>query len=334
MKMPFAVVAAALMAWAAVALAQAPTPEAQNPICAPHWQTWERGKSDGLAGSRARLTSLLNATPSVCGELRQLTRRALNAFEPRKKPTAPAPTSTAPKSHAPSSPPAPPNRGGLGGLVGSGTVLTSVRGFVLARDGAIPKDAIGYAVAVFTSPAQADRFCDVFRARLDFAGSLQGTTKLTVTEYGQRIRIAPFIWPTTTWPQGTASTCANLVANYDFAGARVMLRAALAQMEAAGAPADALGQDGPYLLTAPRKGAAMTIFDLSVAPPVDYDKWLLRAVEVVERGEAGGDTPLVRPGVRDQVRFVAFGLAPVIEEALGVFLPGYAQARAEARKLR
>ena len=208
----------------------------------------------------------------------------------------------------------------------------SVRAFVLARDGAIPKDAIGYAVAVFTSPEQADRFCTVFRARLDFAGSLTGTTQLTVTEYGQRIRIAPFVWPTTAWPAGTPSSCANLVARYDFAGARLLLLAALAQMQAAGAPADALGAEGPFLVAAPRKGGAMTVFDLSRAPAVDYDKWLLRAVETLERGETGGLAPIVQPGVRDQVRFVAFGLAPVIEEALGVFLPGYAQARAEARK--
>jgi hypothetical protein len=211
--------------------------------------------------------------------------------------------------------------------------MISVRGFVLARDGAIPKDAVGYAVAVFSTPQQAEQFCDVFRGRLDFAGSLKGTTNLTVTEYGARIRIAPFIWPTGSWPAGTVASCANLVARYDFAGARLMLRAALAQMAAAGAPADSIGVDGPYVLTAPRKGQAMTIFDLSRAPAIDYDKWLLRAVETVERGEAEGLAPLVQPGVRDQVRYVAFSLAPAIEEALGVFLPGYAQARAEARKL-
>jgi hypothetical protein len=62
------------------------------------------------------------------------------------------------------------------------------------------------------------------------------------------------VWPTTAWPAGTPSSCANLVARYDFAGARLLLCRA-SELLAEGARSG-LGQDGYPAATRARLNAA------------------------------------------------------------------------------
>lgn len=242
--------------------------------------------------------------------------------------SSPPPAPSAPSSPPPPPPPPPPPA--MAGDTPDAGVI-EVRGYVLARDGAIPKDAIGYAIPVFGTREEAARFCPAFRNRLTFEGAIRATTDLDITERGQRIRVAPFVWPVTSWNGSMQPTCANLVERYDYAGGRTFLAAARQQISARlGASAPALSAGGPFIVTAARKGGAVLVYDLSAAPDTDYDKWLLRTIEAMERGRDNRALAgVVTPGLRDQVRYVMFSLVPAIDQALGTFLPWYAQARAE-----
>jgi len=207
-----------------------------------------------------------------------------------------------------------------------------VRGYVLARDGDIPRDAVAYEIAVFRKKEEAARFCPAFLKRLTFEGGLTAQTELSVTSRGKPVEIAPFIWPVTAWTaadKAAKPTCEVLVARYDYAGARTFLAEAKSQL---GARADLGGalasSDGPFIVVA-RKAGATTVFDLSRAPDVDWDGWLVRTIDAVEAGApvaAAGGKGVVAPGLRDQLRYYVFAAVPAIDAALGVFVPGYAKA--------
>lgn len=200
-----------------------------------------------------------------------------------------------------------------------------VRGYVLARDGAIPRDARAYAVVAFRQASEAQRFCPAFRARLDFEGALVSGTDLTVTSRGLPVEIAPMIWPVTSWGAADRPDCATLVARYDYAGARAFLQEARRSLAPLGLATTFNATSGPFIISARRSGS-LTVYDLSRAPDADYDRWLVQTVDGIESGVSG--PAVVAPGWRDQMRFYAFSAVPSIEAALDVFVPGYAKARA------
>jgi hypothetical protein len=337
----------ALVALVFVSAANAAAPAGPN--CAAYEQRWAQNAD---TFSVAELRAFLDETPVACATLRNKISLLLAEKEGRARRDSPVaergPSSAQPEAPgrtrgfgAPSSPPPPPSPPSpprpppppppamAGDTPDAGVI--EVRGYVLARDGDIPKDAIGYAIPVFGTRAEAARFCPAFRNRLTFEGAIRATTDLDITERGQRIRVAPFVWPVTSWSPLWQPTCANLVERYDYAGGRTFLAQARQQISARlGASAPALSAGGPFIVTAARKGGAVLVYDLSAAPDTDYDKWLLRTIEAMERGRDNrAPAGVVTPGLRDQVRYVMFSLVPAIDQALGTFLPWYAQARAE-----
>lgn len=210
------------------------------------------------------------------------------------------------------------------------SIIIQARGFVLARDGAVPADAIGYAIVVFAQRAEAERFCPAFRERLTFEGSLRVDTDLSIQVYRKPVEVAPVIWPVTQWrAQTDQPDCAKLVERYDYAGARTWLATARAQIEQTGG-AVKLGA-GPYIVTARRQGTVI-VYDLSRAPDSDYGSWLGRTIEGIETlSPRYANAGVVTPGTRDQVRYWAFGVAREADDALGVFVPAYGKARAALR---
>ena len=216
-----------------------------------------------------------------------------------------------------------------GGVLGASSVdrgLIEVRGYALSPTHRVPTDAIGYAVPVFTDLRQAARFCPAFRSQLTFAGSLERRTPLVVQSYGQRVQIAPFVWPVTSWTNGDKPTCEVLVARYNLAGARMFFDLAQrAIVEAGGRPVDAL-EPGPFLVTARRTSGAVIVYDLSRAPDNDYGRWLARSVRQLSNPTIA-NTIVVRPSRRDQVRAFVFGALPAFEGVLNLLIPGYKEER-------
>lgn len=218
-----------------------------------------------------------------------------------------------------------------GGLLGandgaaSGRSVIEVRGYTLSPQDRVPTKAIGYAVPVFTDRAQAVRFCSAFRSQLTFAGSLDGRTPMVVQSYGQTVQIAPFVWPVTSWQARDKPDCKLLVERYNLSGARMFFDLAQrAIVEAGGRPVDAL-EPGPFIVTARRVSGAVVVYDLSRAPDNDYGKWLAKSVQQLSNPTMG-NTMVVQPTRRDQVRAFIFGALPTFQGVLNVLLPGFKDA--------
>ena len=201
-----------------------------------------------------------------------------------------------------------------------------VRGYVLSRENDFPPNAIAYAVPIFLTTDQAQRFCPAFIKRMTFEGALSSQTQLRVQYAGRAVEIVPFAWPVTMW-NGEPAACTTLVARYDIGRARAFLNAARSQLQARPQAASLTNAAGPFIVIARRRGDSIVVYDLSQAPDADYDRWLLETMTSLESN--GGATGIVSPDWRDKLRFAVFSAVPAVRNALTDLVPGF--GRAEAR---
>lgn len=203
-----------------------------------------------------------------------------------------------------------------------------VRGYVLMRNDQVPLSAIGYAVPIFTSRQEIDRFCPQFLDRMSISGVLNQGTPMRINSYGREVQIAPFIWPVTTWSERDTADCRTLGDRYDIAGARTFLRQAQETIASRGGrDSDAL-KGGPYILTARRVSGSLVLYDLSRAPDGDYPTWLTRAIEQLSNPDAT-ETLYVRPNWHDQVRYYVFGAIPSLTGIVNMLMPGFREAQSK-----
>jgi hypothetical protein len=205
--------------------------------------------------------------------------------------------------------------------------MIEVRGYVLAPSDQVPAAAIGYAVPIFARRADVERFCPALTARIGFAGALTGATPLRVTTYGQIEDIAPFVWPVTSWSAPAPYDCAHLVAQYNISGAQVFLRKARQAIASNGGSIDVAAEPGPFIMTARRNCNGVMLYDLSQAPPEDYDAWVGKAITELS-GPRDCHAMIVEPTFRDKVRAFVFASVPSFNGILKVLIPGYNPATA------
>jgi hypothetical protein len=229
--------------------------------------------------------------------------------------------------NAPATPPAP---GGRGAAVSPTTSTVEVRGYVLSRETTIPGQALAFTIPVFLSQAEAQRFCPSFLARLSFEGRITANTQLRFRYAGRNVEVVPFVWPVTSWENNSAATCSNLVRGYDYARARSFLNAAQSQILARQVNMPLRLTNGPYIVVARRQGGSVVLYDLSEAPDVDYDRWLMATIVGLENENAPRlESGVVAPGWRDRLRYHVFGAAPAMRNALSAFVPNLPVSRAE-----
>ena len=209
-----------------------------------------------------------------------------------------------------------------GGLLSPGGSPIEVRGYALAPEQKVPADAVGYAVPIFTTKEQAQRFCPLLTSRLTFNGSMDASVKMLVRSYGQTVEVAPFVWPVSAWSAGQSGDCSTLVERYNVSAARTFYARATAEIQArGGGPAQAMGA-GPYIMLVRRISGTVMLFDLSRAPADDYPRWLDKAIAQLGNPAVGG-TGYVATSMRDNVRFYVFGAVPTFTGILNVLIPGY-----------
>lgn len=149
------------------------------------------------------------------------------------------------------------------------------------------------------------KFCPAFMERMKVGRSISRTTEWTVTSYGFKTAVIPFIWPVTRWGANDRYNCKTLVARYNYAGAQAILDKARRALS--GKDATPLGNArGPFLLTQRQWGdRRVGLFDLSRAPVVDYGRWVTTAAERLSRPPRGASS-VIRPAWRDRVRAYVF----------------------------
>ncbi|WP_087124885.1 MULTISPECIES: hypothetical protein [Burkholderiaceae] len=207
--------------------------------------------------------------------------------------------------------------------------MIEVRGYVLARNDQVPDGAIGYAVPIFTSRQEIDRFCPLFLDRMSISGALNKGAPMRINSYGQEKQIVPFVWPVTSWSANDTADCKTLGDRYDISGARTFFKQAQQTIGAhGGRDIDAL-RNGPFILTAKRVSGSMVLYDLSQAPDDDYPTWLTRAIEQMSNPLAT-QTVYVTPNWHDKARYYVFGTIPAFNGILDVLMPGFKGAHAKS----
>ena len=197
-----------------------------------------------------------------------------------------------------------------------------VRGYVMKPGSAVPQHNYGYGFLLLTNRVQAQRLCSAFRGSLTFSGQFDQYTALIAQSVNGSVGIVPFIWPVTSWNRKDKNNCDTLVDRYNYSGARTLFhQAQLTIRKLGGTPTDALN-GGPFLVTYQNDSKGISLYDLSHAPYIDYQRWLLTAVEQLST-PGSAIVKVIHPSPRDQVRAFVFGTIPTWDVWLGLLIPKY-----------
>ena len=194
----------------------------------------------------------------------------------------------------------------------------------MTGDEQVPANNFGYGLVLLSSPDAARNLCDIFVQTLPNPTVLTHRSPLLVNAYGARAGIAPMIWPVTTWGGSDQPNCPALIRNYNYAGARLLLQRASAEIRARGKTPPDPASPGPFLVTYQTLSHGVKLIDMSRTPVADYQRRFNTAMQLLTTQD-GADAEVIRASKHDELRYYVIGSVPAFDVWLHLVLPGHPQ---------